>query len=81
MCYATEKLGVAWRTLFAMLWNKCHVVISLIIVGEHSVQCMPCSPPIMSEMLVCDTSLNDTSSTMAMTIFNSVRIILRFILY
>ena len=34
-----------------LLWGQVYVVISLMIRGDHDIQCMPCSSRIIKEML------------------------------
>ena len=38
-------------SLVAMVTDLCYVVISLMILGEHGIQCMPCSSQLISETL------------------------------
>ena len=48
-CHLDYDSRGAWHTMYAMLLSK---YVLLMIEGEHgNVQCMPCSPQIISEML------------------------------
>ena len=58
-----------YREYFSCLFKVLYVYCSLLLGGVS----------IWTVKTLCDSSLNDTLSTMTMTMFNSVCIILRFI--
>ena len=48
-CYGNRLSTIVGYSLVAMVTD--YVVISLMISGEHGIQCMPCSSQIISDML------------------------------